>query len=77
MTEGRVLPVKRKDCIPLLLYRSMHERQIMTYVFSSEWEEDRRSKKGHRREIESVMSCAGSSFEQGIRKELVDLSVVI
>lgn len=32
--------------------------------------------KRHRREIES-MSHAGPSFEQGISKELVDLSVVI
>lgn len=55
----------------------MHKRQIMTYVFASESEQAKRSKQGHRREIECVMSHAGSSFEQGIRKELVDLSVVI
>lgn len=33
--------------------------------------------KRHRREVESMMSHAGPSFEQGISKELVDLSVVI
>lgn len=49
----------------------------MTNVLASEWEQDRRSKQGHGREIECIMSRAGSSFEQGIRKESVDLSVVI
>lgn len=33
--------------------------------------------KRHRKEIESMMSHAGPSFEQGISKELVDLGVVI
>lgn len=55
----------------------MHEGQIMTYVLASEREQDRRRKQEHRREIECVMSHAGSSFEQGISKELVDLSIVI
>lgn len=33
--------------------------------------------KRHRREIESMMSHPGPSFEQGINKEVVDLSIVI
>jgi len=59
------------------MYRNTHERQVKAYALASERDRDEKERKRCRRETESLMSHAGPSFQQGISKELVDLSIVI